>query len=108
MQLPSDAEQMPASLTFFARMLLSLVCYPDLPVFEPDALLARSNVDMDLQKRAEIFAEAEKLMLADYPITPMWFQVTKNLVDPTLTGWSENAVDQHRSRFLCRDGMKAQ
>lgn len=71
-----------------------------------DALLARSNAELDLQKRAESFAEAETLMLEEYPITPMWFQVTKNLVDPTLTGWAENAKDQHRSRFLCRDGMK--
>lgn len=70
---------------------------------EYDALLARSNAEQDLKKRAETFAEAEKLMLEDYPITPMWFQVTKNLVDPTLTGWEENAQDQHRSRFLCRD-----
>jgi oligopeptide transport system substrate-binding protein len=75
---------------------------------EYDALLARSNAELDLTKRAEIFAEAEQLMLNDYPITPMWFQVTKNLVDPTLTGWTENAVDQHRSRFLCREGMKAE
>ncbi|MEZ5954796.1 MAG: peptide ABC transporter substrate-binding protein [Hyphomonas sp.] len=73
---------------------------------EYDTLLARSNAELDLKKRAETFAEAEKLMLEEYPITPMWFQVTKNLVDPTLTGWEENAKDQHRSRFLCRDGMK--
>ena len=72
-----------------------------------DALLAKSNAELDLKKRAEIFSEAEKLLLDDYPITPMWFQVTKNLVDPTLTGWTDNAVDQHRSRFLCRDGLKA-
>ena len=75
---------------------------------EYDALLAQSNGELDLKKRAEIFAKAEKLMLEDYPITPMWFQVTKNMVDPTLTGWSDNASDQHRSRFLCREGMKTQ
>lgn len=71
-----------------------------------DALLDRSNSELDLHKRAETFAEAEALMLNDYPITPMWFQVNKNLVDPTLTGWEDNAKDQHRSRFLCRDGIK--
>ncbi|MCA8893492.1 MAG: peptide ABC transporter substrate-binding protein, partial [Hyphomonas sp.] len=53
---------------------------------EYDALLQRSNSELDLKKRAETFAEAEDLMLNDYPITPMWFQVTKNLVDPDLTG----------------------
>lgn len=73
---------------------------------EYDALLAQSNLELDLQKRAEIFAKAESLMLEEYPITPMWVQVTQNLVDPTLTGWEDNAKDIHRSRFLCRDGMK--
>ena len=74
---------------------------------EYDALLIRSNSELDLKKRAETFAEAEDLMLNDYPITPMWFQVTKNLVDPDLTGYEDNAKDQHRSRFMCKDGIKA-
>ena len=73
---------------------------------EYDALLNAANAELDLTARAEIFAEAEALMLEDYPVMPMWYQVTKNLVDPTLTGWEENARDQHRSRFLCRPGMK--
>lgn len=78
--------------------------YGDYKNPEYDALLGRSNSEQDLKKRAATFAEAEKFMLEDYPITPMWFQVTKNLVDPSLTGWEENAQDQHRSRFLCRAG----
>jgi oligopeptide transport system substrate-binding protein len=73
---------------------------------EYDALLTRSNQEQDLAKRAQLFAEAEKLMLEDFPITPMWVQVTQALVDPTLTGWVDNAKDNHRSRFLCREGMK--
>lgn len=74
---------------------------------EYDALLAQSNFELDLTKRAELMAQAEKIMLEDFPITPMWVQVTQNLVDPTLTGWVDNAKDNHRSRFLCREGMKA-
>lgn len=66
-----------------------------------DALLDKSNTELDLKKRAEIFADAEELMLNEYPIMPMWFLVTKNMVDPSLTGWEDNASDRHRSRFLC-------
>jgi oligopeptide transport system substrate-binding protein len=69
---------------------------------EYDALLRAASAEFDLIRRAEIFAEAEAMMLEDAPITPMWYQVTKNLVDPTLTGWAENAQDNHRSRWLCR------
>lgn len=69
---------------------------------EYDRLLEAASMERDLVKRAAIFAEAEKIMIEDTPITPMWFQVTKNLVDPTITGWGENAEDIHRSRWMCR------
>lgn len=68
---------------------------------EYDRLLEAASQERDLVMRAELFAEAEKIMLEDHPITPMWFQVTKNLVDPNLDGWAENAEDNHRSRWLC-------
>lgn len=68
---------------------------------EYDALLEAASRERDLVLRAELFAEAEAVMLEDHPITPMWFQVTKNLVDPNLDGWAENAEDNHRSRWLC-------
>ncbi|MEO1662025.1 MAG: peptide ABC transporter substrate-binding protein [Pseudomonadota bacterium] len=68
---------------------------------EYDGLLAAASQERDLTRRAELFAQAEKIMLEDHPITPMWFQVTKNLVDPKLDGWAENAEDNHRSRWLC-------
>lgn len=68
---------------------------------EYDGLLSLASQERDLVKRAEIFAQAELIMLEEYPITPMWFQVTKNLVDPNLEGWAENAEDNHRSRWLC-------
>ena len=68
---------------------------------EYDGLLEAASRERDLTKRAEFFAQAESVMLEDHPITPMWFQVTKNLVDPKLEGWAENAEDNHRSRWLC-------
>ena len=66
-----------------------------------DRLLEDASRERDLVARAALFAQAEAMMLEDTPITPMWFQVTKNLVDPALTGWGENAEDVHRSRWLC-------
>ncbi|MEM7328204.1 MAG: peptide ABC transporter substrate-binding protein [Pseudomonadota bacterium] len=68
---------------------------------EYDRLLEAASQERDLTLRAELFAEAEAIMIEDHPITPMWFQVTKNLVDPKLDGWAENAEDNHRSRWLC-------
>lgn len=68
---------------------------------EYDRLLEAASQERDLVARAEQFAQAEKIMLEDHPITPMWFQVTKNLVDPQIDGWAENAEDNHRSRWMC-------
>lgn len=67
-----------------------------------DDLLTRANATLDMDERTNLMIEAQKIMLADYPITPMWFQVTQNLVDPRLTGWADNAQDLHRTRWLCR------
>lgn len=75
---------------------------------EYDRLIEAAIRELDLTRRAELFAEAEQLMLEEYPITPMWFLVTQDLVDPTLTGWVGNAKNNHRSRFLCREGMRAE
>lgn len=69
---------------------------------EYDNLLDQANLTLDPEARADLMIEAEQIMLDDYPITPMWYQVTQNLVDPTLTGWEENPLDNHRSRWLCR------
>lgn len=69
---------------------------------EYDALIAASNLELDPVARAQMMAEAEQIMLDEVPLTPMWFLVNQNLVDPTLTGWEDNVVDVHRSRYLCR------
>ncbi len=68
---------------------------------EFDSLLARSNTELDMDKRARLLAQAEQIMLDEMPLSPMWFQVNQNLVDPELTGWADNVVDIHRSRYLC-------
>ncbi len=73
---------------------------------EYDALLRASNTELDKEKRAALLAKAEQIMLDEMPLSPMWFQVNQNLVDPELTGWEDNVVDIHRSRYLCYPGLQ--
>ncbi len=68
---------------------------------EYDALVDQSNHELDMQKRAAIMRQAEQLMLDDMPVIPMWYLVNKALVNPRVTGWEDNIVDIHRSRYLC-------
>ncbi len=70
-----------------------------------DALLAQADNEPDIHRRAAILSRAESLMLADAPVAPLYFAVSSNLVNPRITGFTDNIVDQHRSRYLCVKGM---
>lgn len=75
--------------------------YPGWSEPEYDRLVAESIRELDVAKRAEIMARAEQILLDAAPIAPMWHIVNKALVNPRVTGWKDNAVDIHRSRYLC-------
>jgi oligopeptide transport system substrate-binding protein len=66
-----------------------------------DALLAKADNEPDAAKRAQYLADAEEIMLEDAPVAPIYFYVNKNLVNPKVTGWVDNIIDHHRTRFLC-------
>ncbi|MFN3511487.1 MAG: peptide ABC transporter substrate-binding protein [Phenylobacterium sp.] len=69
-----------------------------------DALIARADAEPDARRRAEYLREAERVMLDDAPVAPIYFYVNKNLVSPRITGWVDNIVDHHRSRYWCVEG----
>jgi oligopeptide transport system substrate-binding protein len=66
-----------------------------------DALLAAADNEVDIAKRAEDMRQAESIMLRDAPLAPVFFYVNKNLVNPRITGWVDNIIDHHRTRYLC-------
>ncbi len=66
-----------------------------------DQLVAESNLILDPAERAAKMRQAELVLLGDAPIAPMWHNVSKNLVNPRVTGWVDNVVDIHRTRYLC-------
>jgi oligopeptide transport system substrate-binding protein len=69
------------------------------PVY--DGLLAAADNEPDVGRRAELLAQAEGVMLRDASVAPLYFLVNKSLVSPKVTGWVDNIVDHHRSRWLC-------
>ncbi|MDX2275992.1 MAG: peptide ABC transporter substrate-binding protein [Hyphomonadaceae bacterium] len=72
------------------------------PVY--DDLVARSDVEPDLQKRAQLMLQAEQLSLDEAPLCMSVFMNSTNLVHPDLTGWEGNLEDIHRARWF---GIKA-
>jgi oligopeptide transport system substrate-binding protein len=66
-----------------------------------DALLARADQEPDLAARARLLSQAEQIMLTEEGTAPLFYQVTRALVNPRITGWADNALNFHRARWLC-------
>jgi oligopeptide transport system substrate-binding protein len=65
-----------------------------------DLLLARAAAEVDLVKRREVLEEAERLMLRDHPVIPIYFYVNKHLVKPEVEGWYDDVMDVVYSKDL--------
>ncbi|MFP4207433.1 MAG: peptide ABC transporter substrate-binding protein [Wenzhouxiangella sp.] len=67
---------------------------------EYDALLARAARTPDPDERFALFQQAERLLLENQPIAPVYTYVTRRLVKPYVRGWEPNLVDQHPTRYM--------
>ncbi len=70
-----------------------------------DRLLDQIAAERIPSRRRNLMAEAERMLLADQVILPVFVHVSRRLVDPRLQGWQHNPLDQHLSRhmFFLRD-----
>jgi oligopeptide transport system substrate-binding protein len=65
-----------------------------------DALIRRAASTIDLGARRELLQEAERMMLADQPLAPLYFYVNKHLVKPYVRGWHQNVMNVIYSKDL--------
>jgi oligopeptide transport system substrate-binding protein len=65
-----------------------------------DALLVEIARERVPARRNRMMHEAERLLLADAPIIPVYTYVTKRLVDRHVQGWQHNVMDHHYSRSM--------
>jgi oligopeptide transport system substrate-binding protein len=65
-----------------------------------DALLEEVAKERVPERRNRMMHEAERLLLMDNPILPVYTYVSKRLVDPHVRGWQSNAMDHHYSRYM--------
>lgn len=68
-----------------------------------DALLQQAEKETDTKKRAELLQNAETILLADMPLIPIYHYTTQHLVSTKVTGWEDNVMDIHPTRFLQKD-----
>ena len=69
-----------------------------------DSLIRDANLQTDNQKRAEIFREAELMLVAEEaPIVPIYFYAGFNYFDPTkIEGVWQNILDEHPMQYIRR------
>jgi oligopeptide transport system substrate-binding protein len=65
-----------------------------------DALLEQASQQTDLTRRRELLEKAERTMLADHPLIPLYFYVNKHLVKPEVLGWYDNVMNVLYSQDL--------
>jgi oligopeptide transport system substrate-binding protein len=65
-----------------------------------DTLLDQAASTVDMQKRRENLEAAERLMLEDYPIIPLYYFVSKRLVKPYVLGVKPSPLDRVLSKGL--------
>jgi oligopeptide transport system substrate-binding protein len=65
-----------------------------------DATIAAAAGTTDTQAAGALMAEAESTLLEAYPLAPLYFFVSKHLVDASIEGFEDNIMDRHPSRFL--------
>jgi len=71
---------------------------------EYDALLGAAAVEIDAARRGELLQSAERIVLRDHPLIPLYFYVNKHLVKPEVDGWYDNVMDVVYSKHLALRG----
>jgi oligopeptide transport system substrate-binding protein len=65
-----------------------------------DALLDEVGTERVRARRERLMFEAERIVMTDNVIIPVYSYVSKRLINPHLRGWQPNILDHHPSRFM--------
>lgn len=67
---------------------------------EYDRLLTSAAAEADPGRRRELLQSAERVLLTDQPLIPLYFYVNKHLVSPRVRGWYDNVMNVTYSKDL--------
>jgi len=67
---------------------------------EYDDLMRRAAEQVDPLARRLYLEEAERVLLGEHAVIPLYFYVSKHLVSPRVQGWGDNVLDYHYSQHL--------
>ena len=67
---------------------------------EFDSLMSRAAAQVDPTTRKHYLEEAERAMLRDYPLIPIYFYINRSMVSTAVKGWGDNVLNYHYSQHL--------
>jgi oligopeptide transport system substrate-binding protein len=67
---------------------------------EYDALVNKARYAIDREERWDLYRQAEKILMADSPIAPIYFYVNNRLMDTAVKGFYGNLIDIHPYRGI--------
>lgn len=68
-----------------------------------DQLIAGAAREPDAHKRMRMLEQAERILMDELSIIPIYFYVSRNLVKPYVRGWYNNLEDSHPLRAIWID-----
>ncbi len=67
---------------------------------EFDRLMGDAARQVDPDRRRLYLEEAERVLLEDFAVMPLYYPVSKHLVRRNISGWEDNVLDYHYSQDL--------
>ena len=65
-----------------------------------EAAMAKATAESDREARKKLLAQAEQILLDDYPVAMMYQETKRNLIAKRVTGWVDNPISYHLTKFL--------
>lgn len=73
---------------------------------EYDKLMADAAFTSEQPLRFDLFQEAEKLLMEQAPIIPLYYYTSMALISPQLKGWYPNTLDHHPYKYMSLEDEK--
>jgi len=65
-----------------------------------DQLIKQASLEQDSEKRMALFQQAEKILLEEAPLIPIYFYRNKSLVNLAVKNWNANSLDRHPYKYI--------
>ena len=69
---------------------------------EYDALIVKISQTTDQIIKNQLIEQAENMLLHDIPVIPLYYYVSRHLVNSQLLGFEDNVADRHLSKYIYR------